>query len=93
MAARVGKRIFRSRLREAILHFRTVGATNVEKEMKQYAANMFSMILGCSERSLQFYESKIKPALKGKFGCDITSKQFGNVHRPALFIALQYHVQ
>ena len=40
MIARVCKRLFQARLRGAILHFRSVGATSIEDQMFSYTANM-----------------------------------------------------
>lgn len=92
MIARVCKHEFRNRLREAILHFRSVGATSIDNEMKQYAASLFGNVLGTSERAIAFFESKIKPKLFKKFQHSLSHKEFMSVHRPALFLALQHHV-
>lgn len=92
MIARACKHEFRTRLREAILHFRSVGATSIENEMKQYASSIFGTVLGNSERSKSFFESKLKPRLLSKFQHNLTFKQFSTLYRPAIFIAMQYHV-
>lgn len=93
MIARACKHEFRTRLRDAILHFRSVGATNIDNEMKQYAASLFGTVLGSSDRSRTFFETKIKQRLLYKFEHVVQFKQFTAVHRPALFQALQYHVR
>jgi hypothetical protein len=93
MIARSCKHEFRTRLREAILHFRSVGATNIDDEMKQYAASLFGTVLSASsERSKTFFETKLKSRMLQKFKYPITHKQFSSIHKPALFMALQYHV-
>jgi hypothetical protein len=92
MIARTCKHEFRARLREAILHFHSVGATSIENEMKQYASSIFGTVLGLSDRSKTFFETKLKPKLFHKFQHSITHKQYMAIHRPALFLAMQYHV-
>ena len=92
MIARVCKRLFQARLRGAILHFRSVGATSIEDQMFSYTANMLSVILGFSERTAQFLQSKIIPELQKKFDFQMTLKDYLDVPRPALFLSIQYHV-
>lgn len=92
MIARSCKVEFGSRLRDAILHFRSVGATNIDAEMKQYATAMFNSVLGCSDRSKLYFETKLKPRLAKSFDYVLSHQAFVVVHRPALFLAMQYQV-
>jgi hypothetical protein len=92
MIARVCKNIFQQKIRNSILHFRKVGATSIDKEMETYVANLFNQILGNSPKTLVFVDTKIKNHLKTKFNMDLTEKQFLEIPKPALFLALQYHV-
>jgi hypothetical protein len=92
MIARVSKHLFQTKLRNAILHFRSVGATSIDDQMRNYAATMMNTILGYGERSQSFLDSKIKPELKHRFGYDLHSRQYFDLSRPALFLAIQYHV-
>jgi hypothetical protein len=92
MIARVCKRLFQARLRGAILHFRSVGATSIEDQMFSYTANMLSVILGFSERTAQFLQGKIIPELQRKFDFQMILKDYLDLPRPALFLSIQYHV-
>ena len=92
MIGRVCKRLFQTRLRGAILHFRSVGATSIEDQMFSYTTNMLSVILGFSEKTAQFIQSKIIPELLRKFDFHMTLKDYLDVPRPALFLSIQYHV-
>eukprot|EP00842_Homolaphlyctis_polyrhiza_P005334 jgi/Hompol1/5801/HPOL_004714-RA len=91
MIARVTKVLFRDRMRNAILHFRSVGATQIDDQMKSYATSMFNGILGNSEKSARYFDEKIKECVETKFGFVLSAKLFGEVWRPALFLAMQYH--
>ncbi|KAK6097933.1 hypothetical protein MT418_002020 [Batrachochytrium dendrobatidis] len=91
MVARIVKSILRDRIRSAILHFKTVGATQIDEQMRSYVTSMFSSVLGNSEKSQRYFEDKICSALKSKFSYQIGYRQFNNLHRPALFFAMQYH--
>jgi Translation initiation factor eIF3 subunit 135 len=91
MIARVCKSIYQNKIRGAILHFRTVGATAIEDQMNQYTANLFSTILGFTERTAHLIDSKIRPEVKRKFDFNLTNKDYLDISRPALFLALQYH--
>lgn len=51
MVGRVTKHIFQNRMRSAIIHFKAVGATNIDDEMKNYAATLFTLVLGINEKS------------------------------------------
>ncbi|KAI9362060.1 hypothetical protein DFJ73DRAFT_756904 [Zopfochytrium polystomum] len=51
MVARASKRIFNGRMRSLIIHFRSVGATQVEEETRSWTANTFCLFLGASEKS------------------------------------------
>ena len=91
MVARVCKGIYQNKIRSSILHFRSVGATAIEDQMNHYTSNLFSIILGFSERTAQLIESKIRPEVKRKFDFNLTLKDYADISRPALFLALQYH--
>lgn len=92
MVARVFKGVFRERLRGAILHFRSVGATSIDEQMSFYTTNLTSIALGHGDKTRNFFESKIKEEIKRKFDFDITYRQYYEIGRPALFLAIQYHV-
>jgi len=51
MVARTAKGVFASRMRSAILHFKNVGATLIDEEMKGYACTLFSLVLGVNDKS------------------------------------------
>jgi hypothetical protein len=92
MIARSFKCLFRNRLRNSILHFRSVGATSIDEQMKEYAVTWFNGILGYGDKSIKFFNEKIKPEVAQKFEYDVGTEAFLAMHRPALFQALQYHV-
>lgn len=92
MTSRAVKSIFRSRLRGAILHFKTVGATQIEDELNSYVASLFSLVLTCSEKNHRFFHEKLSPEIKRKFDYDMTFETFTALHRPAMMMSLQYHV-
>ncbi|KAJ3218376.1 hypothetical protein HDU67_005925 [Dinochytrium kinnereticum] len=90
MVARAAKSIFRSRLRGLILHFRSVGATQIEEETRSWASNMFMTILGKSEKTAKFFEERLRPEILRKFDFDMEFEYFRCLHRPAIFLAMQY---
>ena len=92
MIARAAKLVFHARLRSAILHFRSVGATQIDAEMKSYATLTFSTILGKGDRNQRYFEEKIRDMIQLKFNYTMDYNNYSNLHRPALFGALQYHV-
>lgn len=92
MISRSFKSIFRTRLRSAILHFRSVGATNIDEEMRTYAAGMFSTALGAGEKVRKFYEERLQGVVAEKFGVEIGWNVFKGLRREALFLAMQLHV-
>jgi hypothetical protein len=79
-------------MRNAILHFRSVGATSIEDQMASYSVNFLSTVLGFSEKSVGFLESKIRPEMIRKFDYDISKEEYFEIPRPALLIALQQQV-
>ncbi|KAJ3236306.1 hypothetical protein HDU81_010895 [Chytriomyces hyalinus] len=91
MAARAFKNLFHARLRGLMVHFRSVGATQVEEETKKFTASMFSTMLGNSESSLKFFDEKLKPEIQFKFDYEMEEKLFTHLHKPALFCAMQFH--
>ncbi|KAI8825463.1 translation initiation factor eIF3 subunit 135-domain-containing protein [Chytriomyces cf. hyalinus JEL632] len=91
MAARAFKNLFHARLRGLMVHFRSVGATQVEEETKKFTASMFSTMLGNSESSLKFFDEKLKPEIQFKFEYEMEEKLFTHLHKPALFSAMQFH--
>ncbi|KAJ3261190.1 hypothetical protein HK103_006499 [Boothiomyces macroporosus] len=74
MVARICKQIYRVRLRGAILHFRSVGATYIEEQTQSYANTLFELILGFNEKTRVFFETKIKPELQRHYNCGISYK-------------------
>ncbi|KAI8911121.1 translation initiation factor eIF3 subunit 135-domain-containing protein, partial [Gorgonomyces haynaldii] len=91
MVARTAKHVFRTRLREAILHFKSVGATNIDAEMRGYGASFFSSVLGVGDKTKHMFESRLRPLLVKKFGYPINWRQFTGINKHALFHAMQYH--
>ncbi|KAJ3019310.1 UNVERIFIED_CONTAM: hypothetical protein HDU68_010726 [Siphonaria sp. JEL0065] len=91
MVARSFKSIFVTRLRELMLRFRSVGATQIDKETKSWTANMFSVMLGSSDHALKFFDEKLRPEIFYKYEYDMDEKHFFSLHRPAIFAAMQYH--
>lgn len=90
MIARVCKTLYQTKLRAAILHFRSVGATAIEDQMNVYTTNLFSTILGFSDKTRSLM-TKLNIEMKRKFDFQITTKEYFDVPRPALFLALQHH--
>lgn len=74
------------------MHFRSVGATNIDEQMKEYAVTWFNGMIGHGDKSIKFFEEKIRPEILSKFEFDVSTKDYLNMHRPALFQSLQYHV-
>ena len=66
MVARVFKGVFRERLRGAILHFRSVGATSIDEQMSFYTTSLTSTALGHGDKTRNFFESKIKEEIKAR---------------------------
>ncbi|KAH6571038.1 hypothetical protein BASA60_007377 [Batrachochytrium salamandrivorans] len=91
MVARILKSILRDRIRSAILHFKSVGATQIDDQMRSYVTSMFNSALGNSERSQRYFEDRIRGAVEAKFSYQIGYRQFCSLHRPALFLAMQHH--
>ena len=92
MIGRAFKHIFNAKLRSAIIHFKSVGATLIDEEMKSYAVLSFSLILSKGEKNLRYFDEKIKEMIYQKFNYTMDYNCFFNLHKPALFKALQYHV-
>jgi hypothetical protein len=92
MLARTTKTIFQAKIRNAIMHFRNVGATQVDEEMKNYGTTMFSFLLGKNDKCVKFLKDKVIPEVKEKYQYDLQVSQWLGIHRPALFLALQHHV-
>ncbi|KAJ3198191.1 hypothetical protein HDU82_001276 [Entophlyctis luteolus] len=89
MVARAFKSIFVSRLRSLMIHFRSVGATQIDEETKSFACNMFSIVLGVGEKSNKFFEEKLSVEIHAKFDYEMDLKHFLVLHRPGLFAAMQ----
>ncbi|KAL2918972.1 hypothetical protein HK105_201242 [Polyrhizophydium stewartii] len=92
MLARVAKSLLRDRLRNAILHFRSVGATQIDDQMRAYATSLFCAMLGRGDKTAKFVQEKVAPLMAAKFQFHaVTPKLYDAVHRPALFLAMQAH--
>ncbi|KAI9205234.1 clustered mitochondria-domain-containing protein [Polychytrium aggregatum] len=91
MAARASKALFQSRVRSAIAHFRSVGATQIDEEMKGYVATMFQLLLGVGDKTRKFFDEKLRNEIEHKFEYDMDFHEYTVLHRPALFLAMQYH--
>jgi hypothetical protein len=92
MVARAAKYVFYARLRNAVLHFKSVGATQIDGEMRSYASLSMSTLLGKGDRNFRYFEEKIRGVILRKYSYDMTYDSFMALHRPALFGALQYQV-
>lgn len=57
MVGRAAKSIFAGRIRSAIMHFKNVGATQIDDEMKNYASTLFTLVLGVNEKSYKVLNS------------------------------------
>ncbi|ORY42164.1 hypothetical protein BCR33DRAFT_718365 [Rhizoclosmatium globosum] len=91
MVARSFKSLFVTSLRQLMIHFRSVGATQIEEETKNWTANMFSMVLGTSDKAKKFFDERLKPEVYYKYDYEIDERHFYALHRPALFAAMQFH--
>lgn len=92
MVARAGKQLFRETIRQAILQFRSVEASYIEDELSLTAVKFFQQILGSSEMQRRIWDEYLKKLVVEKFDIDIDQNEFLSLHKPALFISLQYHV-
>ncbi|KAI8588718.1 hypothetical protein BDZ88DRAFT_177724 [Geranomyces variabilis] len=91
MAARAFKSLFQTRIRSAIVHFKSVGATSIDDEMRTYAVGMFSGVLGGGEKSRRFFEERLRLEVLNKFDYQLSWTVFEELHKPALFLAMQSH--
>ncbi|KAI8614375.1 translation initiation factor eIF3 subunit 135-domain-containing protein [Chytriomyces sp. MP71] len=91
MAARAFKSIFQTRVRQLMIHFKSVGATQIDEETKKWAANMFCTMLGTGDSAVKFFEEKLKPEIYYKYDYDLDEKLFAHLHKPSLFTAMQFH--
>jgi hypothetical protein len=92
MIGRVAKQLLAQRIRNAILHFKTVGATLVEDELQLYATTFFSTVLGTGPKSERYFHEKFQYAIYSKFSYEMTYECFSSLHKPAIFLSMQYHV-
>ncbi|KAJ3097235.1 hypothetical protein HDU97_005059 [Phlyctochytrium planicorne] len=90
MVARAAKSLFRAKLRTLILHFRSVGATQIEEETRGWAVNIFAAVLGDGERNTKYFEERLRPEILRKFNFDMDHVYFRCLHKPAIFLAMQY---
>ncbi|KAJ3161299.1 hypothetical protein HDU86_007081 [Geranomyces michiganensis] len=91
MAARAFKSLFQARIRSAIVHFKSVGATSIDEEMRTYAVGMFSGVLGGGEKGRRFFEERLRLEVLNKFDYQLDWTVFEELHKPALFLAMQSH--
>ena len=92
MVARAVKHVFNSKLRSAILNFKSVGATQIDDKMKSYASLAFSNILCRGDKSQRYFEDHLKSLISSKYEYQMDYKCFKELYRPSLFMAMQYHV-
>jgi hypothetical protein len=92
MIGRVAKQLLAQRIRNSILHFKTVGATHVEDELQLYAATFFSTVLGTGPKSERYFHEKFQNAIYRKFSYEMSHDCFISLHKPAVFLSMQYHV-
>ncbi|KAJ3122614.1 hypothetical protein HK100_011903 [Physocladia obscura] len=86
MVARAFKSIFVTRLRSLMIHFRSVGATQIDEETKSFTCNMFSTALGIGDKAI-----RLNSEIQFKFEYEIEEKHYFSLHRPAIFSAMQHH--
>ncbi|KAI8816801.1 translation initiation factor eIF3 subunit 135-domain-containing protein [Fimicolochytrium jonesii] len=91
MCARAFKSLFQARMRAAIVHFKSVGATSIDEEMKAYAVGMFGTLLGAEEKGRKFFQERLKEEILRKFDYLLEWSAFVQLHKPALFLAMQHH--
>ncbi|KAL7750789.1 hypothetical protein RI367_003746 [Sorochytrium milnesiophthora] len=91
MAARCFKHLLNDRVRSAVLNFRKIQAKRIDDEMKTLAVNMFNEALGTSEASRRFWDEHMKPAMQKRFSFSLQFDTFQQVHRAAVFLAMQKH--
>ncbi|KAI8913757.1 translation initiation factor eIF3 subunit 135-domain-containing protein [Powellomyces hirtus] len=91
ICARSFKSLFQTRIRSAIMHFKSVGATNIDEEMKTYAVGMFSGVLGGGDKSRRYFEERLRGEMESKFEYTMTWAVFEELHKPSLFLAMQSH--
>lgn len=92
MIARAGKQLFRETIRNAILQFRSVEAAYIDDELNFTAVKFFQQLLGSLETQRRVWEEQLSKIVSDKFDVQLTLDDFTALHKPALFISLQYHV-
>ena len=90
--SRCFKEVFRDKMRSSLLGFKSVGATNIENQMKDFAVQFFNLCLGKGDKSIRFLNDRLKGVAQRKFEFSIEVDMFVGVHRPLLFKALQLQV-
>lgn len=91
IVARACKQLISKEIYSALIHFREVGATKIDHELCRYITDTINKILGTSEISQKYYDIKIKPILQDYYQYGLSFDEFSQLHKPSLFLALQYH--
>ncbi|KAI9221115.1 hypothetical protein BC828DRAFT_381871 [Blastocladiella britannica] len=88
MVGRAAKDAWRATLREAVTHFRKIGATKVNDELKKNAADFIQRVMAGNDR---LWDDVLKPTLQRKFSFVMSLDIFRALHAPAKFHAILSH--
>jgi len=91
MVARACKEIFNQKLRKIVYHFKSIEASKIDEEIQTFIINLFQTVLGNSPKAKTFWKENIEDVVNKKFNCKLDYTVFQNIHKPMLFISMQYH--
>jgi len=91
MVARACKTIFNDKLRKIVYHFKSIEASKIDEEIQTFIINLFQTVLGNSQKSKNFWKENIEEVVNKKFNSKLDYQAFQNMHKPMLFISMQYH--
>ncbi|PJF16988.1 hypothetical protein PSACC_03222 [Paramicrosporidium saccamoebae] len=87
MLARTTKMVLRSRVRNAILHFRDVQALRVDEELSEVVLEVVNSVLQADPQ----WMAELLPTLEDRFGIKVECEEVKHLSRNALLMALQHH--
>jgi tetratricopeptide (TPR) repeat protein len=91
MVARACKTVFNDKLRKIVYHFKSIEASKIDEEIQAFIINLFQTVLGNSPKAKAFWKENIESIVNKKFDSKLDYTAFQNIHKPMLFISMQYH--
>ncbi|ORX60851.1 PH-domain-containing protein [Piromyces finnis] len=91
MVARTCKHIFNDKLRKIVYHFKSIEASKIDEEIQTFIINLFQTVLGNSPKAKNFWKENIEDMVNKKFNSKLDYQAFQNMHKPMLFMSMQYH--